>query len=168
MNTNTNTNANANININMNVVTKLDQFNENYLHFCDPIKNNIMGEGNFIRILYSTPLFSLNGVYLFFPMNDVIVEKYYNKYKCSFSIPNHRNICERITDIEDALLRKVNVKNKAPQRKIYEQLLNGNIKLFGEMVPKQQNMGFLLKISGVWETSSQYGVTYKFTKVDTL
>ena len=152
----------------MNIVKRLDQYNENYIHFCEPIKNNIMNEGNFIRILYSTPLFSLNGIYLFFSMNDVIVEKYYNKYKCSFNNSIHRDICEKISMIEDNLLRKVNVKNKTPQRKIYEQLLNGNVKIFGDVSPKQQTMGFLLKISGIWETNNQYGVTYKFTKVATL
>ena len=48
----------------MNIVKTIDQYNENYVYFCDPIKNNIMNEGNFIRIIYSTPLFVLNGIYI--------------------------------------------------------------------------------------------------------
>ena len=50
----------------MNIAKTLDQYNNNYVHLCESIKNNIMNEGQFIRILYSTPYFSLNGIYLYF------------------------------------------------------------------------------------------------------
>ena len=48
----------------MNIVKTIDQYNENYIYFCEAIKNNIMNEGSFIRIIYSTPQFILNGIYL--------------------------------------------------------------------------------------------------------
>ena len=48
----------------MNIVKNIDQYNDNFVYFCDPIKNNIMNNGNFIRILYSTSIFVLNGIYL--------------------------------------------------------------------------------------------------------
>ena len=150
----------------MNIAKTLDQYNNNYVHLCESIKNNIMNEGQFIRILYSTPYFSLNGIYLYFTINDVIVEKYYNKYKCHFQLNNHLDICEKIRIIDESLLKKVNLQNKNAQFKIYEQLMNGNIKIFCNTPPKQNNMGFLLKISGIWETINQYGVTYKFSKID--
>ena len=70
----------------MNIIKKIDQYNENYIYFCEPIKNNIMNESSFIRIIYSTPQFVLNGIYLLLILNDIICEKYYNKYKCSFNI----------------------------------------------------------------------------------
>ena len=149
----------------MNIVKTLDQYDENYIHFCESIKNNVMTDGQFIRILYSTPIFSLNGIYLFFTLNDVFVEKYYNKYKCSFNFVNHKEICEKISMIENGLLRKINLKNKIPQYKIQEQLINGNIKIFSDVYPKHTSMCFLLKISGIWETNHQYGVTYKFSKI---
>ena len=46
----------------MNIVKTIDQYNEDYIYFCEPIKNNIMNDGYFIRIIYSSPLFVLNGV----------------------------------------------------------------------------------------------------------
>ena len=64
----------------MNVIKKLDQYDEKCVFFCEPIKNNIMNDGNFIRILYSNELFVLNGIYLIFSINSMNVEKYYNKY----------------------------------------------------------------------------------------
>jgi hypothetical protein len=49
--------------------------------------------------------------------------------------------------------------------KIYEQLRNGNIKLFNEV--NKSFCSFILKISGIWETQFNYGLTYKFIKINT-
>ena len=40
----------------MNLVIRTDQYDDNCIYFCEPIKNNIMNEGNFIRILYTNSL----------------------------------------------------------------------------------------------------------------
>jgi len=149
----------------MNIVKRIDQYNDRYIYFCDSIKNNIMNDGNFIRILYSTNEFSLNGIYLLFQLNDVVVEKYYNKYKCSFQIYSHKELFEQINKIEEGLLKKVCLKHKIPQYKITEQLRNGNIKIFSDTPLKEHGNQYLLKISGIWETELYYGVTYKFLMV---
>ena len=147
----------------MNIVKTIEQYNEDSVYFCDPIKNNIMTEGNFIRILYSTPIFILNGVYLSISINQLTIEKYFNKYKCSFDIHSHMNIIDKIRTIEEGILRKINIKNKIPQCKIFEQVRNGNIKIFSDNIEKNNNT-FLLKIAGIWETECNYGLTYKFIK----
>ena len=151
----------------MNIVKNIDQYDENFLYFCDPIKNTIMNEGKFIRILYSSPTFILNGIYLKFHLNDVNIEKYYNKYKCTFNVNSHYNLIQNVKTIEENLLKKINIPGKISQTKIYEQLANGNIKIFNEIsYNKNFNNFFLLKISGIWETDTQYGVTYKFSKLN--
>ena len=150
----------------MNIIKTLEQYDGNCIYFCEPIKNNIMNDGNFIRILYSTPTFVLNGVYLMINLNDIIVEKYYNKYKCIFNVNMHKDIIENVKNIEDNILKKINIKNKHAQSKIYDQLKNGNIKIFSEVNPNVHQNSFLLKISGVWETDTHYGVTYKFSKIN--
>ena len=70
----------------MNIVKNIDQYNEYNIFFCEPIKNNIMNDGVFIRILYSTFNFTLNVIYLLIQFNDIISEKYYNKNKCTFNV----------------------------------------------------------------------------------
>ena len=147
----------------MNIVKTLEQYNEDSVYFCDPIKNNIMTEGNFIRILYSTPIFILNGVYISININQLTIEKYFNKYKCSFDIKTHINVIDRVRVIEDGILRKINIRGKTPQYKIYDQIRNGNIKIFSDNIEKNNNT-FLLKIAGIWETEYHYGLTYKFIK----
>jgi hypothetical protein len=150
----------------MNIVKHIDQYDENYIYFCEPIKNNVMSDGMFIRILYSTPLFVLNGINLFILLNDVTTEKYYNKYKCNFNSVNHKEMIEKIKIIEENILKAIGIKNKLPQFKIYEQLKNGHIKIFSDNIEKINNGLFMLKISGIWETEIHYGITYKFSKIN--
>ena len=145
----------------MNIVKTMEQYNDDCVYFCDPIKNNIMNDGNFIRILYSTPMFILNGIYMSILINQLTIEKYFNKYKCSFDIGTHINIIQRIKIIEENILYKINIKGKIPQYKIYEQIGNGNIKIFADNIDNISNR-FLLKIAGMWETEYNYGLTYKF------
>jgi len=148
----------------MNIVKKIEQYDENNIYFCEPIKNNIMNEGNFIRILYSTHNVVLNGIYLLVSLDDINCDKYYNKYKCNFNINTHKNIIDNLKNIEENILKKIEIKNKLPQTKIYEQLKNGNIKLFNEVT--KSSCSFILKISGIWETQYNYGLTYKFIKIN--
>lgn len=151
----------------MFLVKKLNQYNDSHIFFCDPIKNNIMSDGNFIRILYSTNNITLNGVYLLIQLKDISCDKYYNKYKCNFNINNHKDLIEEIKQLEETILHKFKTTfyNKQPEFKIYEQLKNGFIKIFQE-IPAKPVHDFILKISGLWETQISYGLTYKFIKVN--
>lgn len=149
----------------MNLVKNIEQYDENSIFFCEPIKNNIMNDGNFIRILYSNRNLVLNGIYINLSFNDLTIEKHYNKYKCIFNTNIYKKIITDIKTIEENILTKLNIINKTPQFKIYEQLNNGSIKIFCDSIPKS-NSSFILKISGIWETPEQYGLTYKFTKIN--
>jgi hypothetical protein len=148
----------------MNIVKKIDQYNKDFIYFCDPIKNNIMTDGTFIRILYSNEIFVMNGIYLMIPFQNVFIEKYYNKYRCNFDIHLHKELIEKIKWIEESILKKMKNKNKIHVFKIYEQMRNGNIKVFSDSQENIHNV-FILKISGIWETDINYGVTYKFLTV---
>lgn len=148
----------------MNIVTTLAQYDNNSVYFSEPIKNNIMNDGNFIRIIYSTPSFILNGIYISININHITIEKYYNKLKCSFDIHIYKDLIEQLYIIEDNIIKKINIKSKIPQYKIHDQLKNGHIKIFSENIDKNNNL-FLLKIAGIWETDLFYGLTYKFIKL---
>jgi hypothetical protein len=147
----------------MNIVKTINQYDEDNIYFCEPIKNNIMNEGKFIRILYSTHNVVLNGIYLLISLNDITCDKYYNKYRCNFNVNNNKDVIDNLKIIEENILKKIEIK-KIPQLKIYEQLKNGNIKLFNDV--NKSFCSFILKISGIWETQFNYGLTYKFIKLN--
>ena len=92
----------------MFIVKNLQQYNENYIYFCEPIKNNIMQDGVFIRILYSTPIVTFNGIYFEIFLYDTSFEKYYNKYKCNFNMSNLQNkeLIDKIKMMEENILHK--------------------------------------------------------------
>jgi len=150
----------------MNIIKSIDQYNTNSIYFCEPIKNNVIVNGSFTRILYSADIFTMNGIYLLVPLTDVTFEKYYQKYKCIFNSHNNIKITNKICEIEYNLLKKTScvIKNKTPQYKLLEQFKNSHIKIISDTMPVATSAtSFLLKISGIWETETQYGVTYKFS-----
>jgi hypothetical protein len=143
----------------MILVTSFNQFNDFYIYFCDSIKNTVMVDGIYTRILYSSPSVVLNGIYISFTFKDVECEKYYNKFKLNFDTIKNESSINSIKNIEELILKKYN-STKTPQFKLCDQLNCGNIKLFNSFNTKQLTM--LLKISGIWENANNYGLTFKF------
>jgi hypothetical protein len=143
----------------MNIVKTINQYNEEFVYFLEPIRNNIINNGSFIKIIYSTPFITFNGIYVNINLTYIGIEKYFNKFKCVFDINYHKDIVERIKYIESSILNKY-ISNKEPQYKIYDQLKNGNIKIVTSS--ERISNSFLLKIAGIWENESEYGLTYKF------
>jgi len=149
----------------MYMVKKLNQYNNNYIYFCEPMKNNIMADSIFIKILYSNYNVTFNGIYLELPFTETCFEKYYNKYKYCFNINKlNQELINQMKHIEEDILNKY-VSNKIPQYKINEHVKNGNIKMFCDNIPQNTN-AIILKISGIWETQTNYGLTYKFINFD--
>jgi len=148
----------------MNIVKQLDQYDESCVYFGEPIKNNVMNDSVFIRILYSNSLMTLSGIYLLINIQELECEKYYNKFKCSFNTERHIGIIHKLKQFEIDLLEKIEIKNKLPQYKIYDLFKNGVFKFFNEIITRENNT-FILKISGIWETPYTYGLTYKLISV---
>lgn len=148
----------------MNIVKTIEQYNDDFVFFCEPIKNNIMNNGTFIRIIYSNSLFVLNGIYLSININYKSIDKYYNKFKCVFDVQQHKGLIDKLQNIEENLIKKYLITGKMPQYKLYDQFKQGYIKVFSNIGDKIDNT-FLLKISGIWETDTEYGLTYKFISV---
>jgi hypothetical protein len=144
----------------MNIIKNIEQFNINSVFFCDPIKNNIINNSQFIRIIYSTAFLTLNGIYIFIPISYSIIEKYYNKFKCTIDNNRFKEIIDKIILIEASILKTHCKNNKQAIYKLSEQLKLGIIKIFSYTEPT--NNSFSLKISGIWETDTEYGLTYKF------
>jgi hypothetical protein len=147
----------------MNILITPEQYNKDFVYFCDPIKNVIM-DGHFIRILYSNALFTLNGIYLLFSIQYESVDKYFNnKLKYTFNPQSHQGLIQTIRTIEEDLLQKVNIRGKQPVHKMYEQIKYGTIKVFSNTSSSSGLFSF--KIAGIWETSTEYGLTYKISNL---
>ena len=151
----------------MNLVIDKDEFAINNVFFNEKIKNTVIPDSNFIRIIYSNDLFTLNGIYLKVNFNILSVEKYYNKFKCSYKVQDNLDLINYIDKLEKDILDKYKKEHKIPHYKLSEQLNYGYLKIFSEKMEKKYTNNFILKISGIWENcSGDYGLTYKFMDIN--
>jgi len=145
----------------MLLIEDLYNYNPDNIYLFEQIKNNIIKDGYFVKILYSTSFFTMNSLFLSIPFNGIIMENTYN-CKIFFDINKNRQIINKIKELEFNIIHKLNI-NKKPFFKIYEQLKNGSIFFFKNYnINKDTKINILLKISGIWISESNYGLSYKF------
>ena len=150
----------------MNLVTMYEQYNPRYVFFYDATKNTIIPNGNFIRIFYSNNEIILNGIYLYVSIVNCRTEKYYNKYKCFFNKQDNIETIHQLKQFEGSLLDKYYPINKVREASLSNMLDVGYIKTFSDTdTVFQPTMNYILKVSGIWENPTEYGITYKFIPV---
>ena len=154
----------------------LTQFDINCVFYGEPSINTVMDNSNFIRLVYSNKNMVLSSIFLLINMKIIQSEKYFNKYKYTFNTAININEIHKIIKIERDMLTRVNILGKFPVYRISEQIQSGSIKLFGlefannefdiktneeHSLPENR---FIIKLSGLWENETEYGITYKFIK----
>jgi len=172
------------ININMNVLLSVSQINIDNIYFMEPIINTIMDNSRFIKILYSNNLITLNGLYLTLDLKISNKEMYFKKIKYTYDQKNNDNnlILTKLYNIESCILDKYSC-NKTKKYILYNTLKTGMIKIFpnqpnvhnySAVTPATTNTSdthqsggiqqkFTVKISGIWENDTEYGITYKLS-----
>lgn len=151
----------------MNVILDTKHFNTNNIFFQKPITNTVIDKSIFIRILYSNELIILNGIYIKVNLKITNIQTYYNRYKYNFNIAENQNIIDHIQYLENSILRHYKC-NKTKKFKITEQVNNCNIKIYTDRYVNNNPSNFALKISGIWESEHEYGITYKFIIINHL
>jgi hypothetical protein len=148
----------------MNVVDKVSNFNINNIFFLDK-KKNIIIDGVFTKILYSLPNYSLLGLYFEFGINGTLTN---NKFYCFDMNENSAKINEYI-EMEKTLLKLYKSSNNVSKASIYtlkNHLNQGYLKVFTKK--ETRNKKYILKVSGIWETHSELGITYKLLECSYL
>jgi hypothetical protein len=144
--------------------TKPEDFNSNYIFFNEPIQNTIINESRFIRILYSTPNIIFNGINILLPIVVDSVDKQYNKNIIYYNIEKNIETINIIKNIEQTILKKYG-SHKISAHNLSSQVDMGVLKLFSDTYDKKKNIDIILKVSGLWEDASSYGITYKFFSI---
>jgi len=142
---------------------KLEAVSDQSIYLLNPVKNRILKNGYFIKLLHSTENLNMNGIYMEININDPRIENSYNKHKCLFSVDKNTILIEKCKEIENMILKKYKC-SKIKKNNIYNQLSNGVI-LLSYYYPIHKNT-YLLKISGIWETELEYGLSFKFININ--
>ena len=133
----------------------------NNIFFNKSVKNNILSNGYFTKINYSDNIIIMSGLYIKFHLVSTQYENHFSKIKCNFSITKNDDLIKKIRDLEISIIEKFSIP-KIPQFSLYEQFKNGHIKLYNL---KNLKNYFLLRISGIWENDTHYGLTYKIIPI---
>ena len=146
----------------MNVVLREDQYNIANIYYSEAIQNIIMENSSFIKLIYSNHNIMTTGLFLLVALKNTTKELYFKKIKITYDINANLTLLNRLYEIETEILEKYN-SNKKQKKIIYNTLSGGSIKIFpnsDEDIVKVNN-SFILKISGIWENETEYGLTYK-------
>uniref|UniRef100_A0A6C0LLU4 Uncharacterized protein n=1 Tax=viral metagenome TaxID=1070528 RepID=A0A6C0LLU4_9ZZZZ len=143
----------------MLVADLIENFEIDFVYYLQPVRNNIMENSKFTRLVYSNEHCSLNSIYLILDIKgEIVCDKYYNKFKYSFNIKSNSYLIDSLTKIEKDILKQVSIQ-KEMKCSLQQQFSSGSIKLLDVL---STGGDILLKISGIWETDTDYGLTYKF------
>lgn len=126
----------------MNLIINLENISTNNVFFYEQVKNTILDNSYFIRIIYSNEDLILNGIYILIDLNKPI-----------------NQISEEIDNLEKDILYKFK-KDKIHSKKIKENFLY--------LANKNNNLNnkiMILKISGIWETFNNIGLTFKYVSL---
>jgi len=143
----------------MLVLQKPENINPKNVLLCEKVINTIIQNSYFYRINYSTEDYSTNGIFVYLELKNVKPKIFYNKIKYDFSIKENKPNLQKIVDLEKNILSCFEYLNKNKKYSIREQIDQGNFKIFNDKILKNN---FILKMSGIWENETEYGLTYKF------
>ncbi len=161
----------------MNIIINIDDVDPDHIFYQNPVKNTIMDNSNFIRLIYSTNYYTLNNILIEITFNIDKVIRHYEKYIYEFDCLKNDKVIKKIHNLEKTILSRADINDKHPVYRIYNQLTSNNIKLYTTLAKTKdinnklnhkKKVKYILKISGIWESTypaNEYGLTYKFIEV---
>lgn len=152
----------------MNIVLDISNYSILNIYFLET-KRNIIMDGTFTKFIYSNENLILNSVYLYFPVEIQAIERTMNKNMIRFHPSSEQNLplVNELSRIEYRIIeyyKNVNKCNKKTVCLLTKQLYNGSLKIYRESNDssyKNQNTKYIIKLSGIWETYDDVGITYK-------
>lgn len=167
----------------MNAYLHIDQLkyhegNKYDIHLNDVVrflysKQNTVMDGDFTKILYSCEHFTMNGMYLLFPVvfdKRAIGKNDYVNHIRNINDQLNTQLLHDFCMLERKLLdqyKKYNNCDKLVDLSFLKQVSTKQIRVYTEtshLVPAASSV-VVIKISGVWESNERVGITYKIVEL---
>ena len=156
----------------MNLLLDIDKINETYIFFNEPIENNILTNGEFIKIHYSNNEFNLTGILIPIHFNNTVLHKSYNKIFYTIPFNLNEQIIQKMHQLEEDILNKYKLvyqSEQIPILNIKHILHTQNFKTYyTKQITNICKNTLLLKISGIWSCNNEIGIIYKFLPYELL
>ena len=141
-------------------------------------KQNMVINGKFTKLIYSNEYFTMNGMFISFPIANWRIENVVNRsnYLCYPSNNGNQTVIQKFLSLESDIIelyREVNHCRKTLSPIFANQLNSCSLKITKDFYSKitapdlipNSNKRIVIKISGVWESADEIGVTYKITEL---
>jgi hypothetical protein len=166
--------------IEMNIILHTNDVHLSQIYFLDK-KNNMIMDGVFTKIVYSNRYMTMNGLYIDFPIKNVMTNKIHSKNIIQLDAIHNKDLFQKLIDIEKQILnyyvqyfselhsgtrfslheKRHSIQNKTIVHTLKNQLQSGSIKYYKEYDSYSKNVSFYMKISGIWENQHEIGITFK-------
>ena len=153
----------------MNLVLDINNIDIINVSFLEK-KDNTIVEGIFSKIIYTDEFITLNGIFIDFPLEIIPIDKMINKNYLFFTLHSNYNIISKIQELETKLIDCYNIEKNICKKNVfnlYNQLISGKIKIYNNSYNNKTDH-IVLKISGLWETTNEIGITYKFILMNSV
>ena len=155
----------------MNILT-LDLYNydENCFYYLDR-QSNILMNGFFTKMIYTHPHYTMNGLYFHFPLQYTYIESCKDKYYVHFdpNVVQNKVLMDIIFKLETQILNSYQVYSKTEKCSLltmHKHLSKGKFR-----IPHARNTNslnpckYMFKVSGIWESEEEFGITYKWSEI---
>jgi len=146
----------------MNLICNINDYTNDNIFFMET-KTNMIMQGSFTKLFYSNEFVTLNSIYLSFILKHSTFKNCQKFFLTNINYLENKTTLSMITYIENELLKQYNELYDVNKKKKYllrDNLHNGSLKIYKQQ--QVNNGNIYLKISGVWESDDEYGITYKF------
>lgn len=115
---------------------------------------------------YSTDKYTLSNLYIFVPLTSFSIEKQGERHILKYELEHNTDVIQRLKMIEEHILLQGRI-SKIPNHKLYKQFQKQtfnvfttpcNFKTIGGNTAAQ---GIYIKMTGLWENETDYGLVYK-------
>lgn len=146
----------------MNIAIPLTSYNPHNIFLCDTVKNTVMDNSTFTRVLFSNSFVTLVGLHFQLCIKGTRDDFYFQKVRTIFKVEENEEMINLVERIENNLLSMIRC-GKRRITKLSDQLRNGVLRSATHACWDSTGPFFVLKITGIWETEREYGITYKVT-----
>lgn len=144
----------------------LKNYNIENIYFLSPQANKIIQKSNYIKFIYSNELVTLNGIFFYIELPIKDIDNKYNRYVVTFDLQKFK-LYDTIIEFEEKILNKYSV-DKIKQFNLKKQINSGKLSFYSNSLikPYLQTLPFVLKISGIWESQTEIGLSYKIININ--
>jgi hypothetical protein len=146
-----------------------EKLNEKKIQFMNS-KRNITMDGEFTKILFVTEHFSMDSLFIDFPIE--LQHEPINKNAALKINTTNNLLINKFSELEKQLINYYKLYKNVNKKSILllsNNLTNGNVKIF---TPLKSYNGikktYGIKISGIWESYDSIGLTYKIIEVSRI